>query len=242
MQAAGVEVWTARPQTLTQADCRHLEAVLDDEERQRARRLLHPADRRAWRVAHALLRIALGSALGAPPEALRLQVAASGRPWLRCPPDMAGAVPAFSLTHCREFVACALSAQGAVGIDVEPVRDGVSRALLEPWMQPWPGDDLLDFYRQWTALEACRKASGAGLSAPHPRIALSARDDGSLAVLALPGLRFTGLMVRQLPTPDGLVLSVACPPDAHVRVLDLQGMGPDPGRTDNNATRDHERN
>lgn len=229
MQAAGVEVWTARPQTLGEDDCQRLEALLDDDERHRAGCLQQVADRRAWCVAHALQRIALGAALGAEPDALRLDAAPNGRPRLRCPPDMADEVPAFSLTHCREFVACALSRAGAVGVDVEPVRDGVVPALLEPWMRPLPGEGLTLFYRQWTALEAYRKACGMGLSDPHPRIALALRDDGGMTVLHAQGDRPTGLVTWQLPAPDGLVLTLACSPAAPVRLLDLQGLGPQPG-------------
>ncbi len=224
MQSAAVDVWTARPPLLADGDCAHLAALLDDGERERAAALQLEPDRRAWGVAHALQRLALGTATGADPRDLRFATGPHGRPLLH-----GAAAPAFSLAHCREFVACAVAPPGGVvGVDVEAIRDGVGPELLEPFMDPLQGDGLALFYLQWTALEAYWKARGLGLSAAHPRIALEPLDGGGHAVLEASGGRRTGLVAWQLPAPDGLVLSVACDEAARVRLLALEALGPQP--------------
>lgn len=224
MHSAAVDVWTARPPMLADADCVQLAALLDEAERDRAQALQLEPDRRAWTVAHALQRLALGTAVGADPRDLRFAAGPHGRPLLQD-----DAAPAFSLAHCRALVACAVAPHGGVvGVDVEAIRDGVGPELLEPFMQPLQGGGLELFYLQWTALEAYWKARGLGLSAAHPRIALEPLEGGGHAVLEASGGRRTGLVAWQLPAPDGLVLSVACDESARVRLLALDALGPQP--------------
>jgi 4'-phosphopantetheinyl transferase len=89
-----ISLFWALPQAITPRE----EAVcllrLDDGERSRAARFRVAADRTAYVAGHALLRSAL---------------AGRGRSY-------------FSLSHVRTCVACAVSDEGAVGIDVEDVR------------------------------------------------------------------------------------------------------------------------
>ncbi|RYY96603.1 MAG: hypothetical protein EOO24_20960 [Comamonadaceae bacterium] len=221
MQFEGVEVWTARPEALGQVACGELEKLLDAEERMRCSRLRFPADRRAFIAAHAMRRMALGLALEVDPADLRFGIGAHGCPVLL---DHGTATPAFSLTRSRGLVACALSLEGRVGIDVESVFDEPDGTLLEPFVTP--SVEAQDFYLQWTALEAFWKARGLGLSASHPRIALRPLDGESLYEVVYGDDRASaGMVVIQLPAPAGHVLSLACDTPSDVRLIELDGLG-----------------
>lgn len=226
MHAGGLEVWTARPAALGCAACEALGRLLDAEERERATKLRFEDDRRAFVVAHGMRRMALGLALAVDPADLRFGTGAHGEPLLVSP---AGRTPAFSLTRSREFVAFALSGDGAVGIDVEPVRDGVDASLLERYMDA--GEPLVDdedFYARWTALEAFWKARGLGLSGSHPRIALQPNETGALDVLFGVDGQAAGAVVMRLPAPDTHVLSLACDSVQPVRLVEFEALAAAP--------------
>jgi phosphopantetheinyl transferase len=225
MQCDGVEVWTARPEALGVAACDELEVLLDAEERMRCSRLRFPADRRAFIAAHAVRRMALGLALEVDPSELRFGTGQHGCPMLLGHGD---AAPSFSLTRSRGLVACALSREGRVGIDVESVFDEPDGTLLEPFVTP--STEAQDFYLQWTALEAFWKARGLGLAAGHPRIALRPVDGESLYEVVYGDSRQSaGMVVIRLPAPAGHVLSLACEHPSTVRVVELDGLAADPG-------------
>jgi 4'-phosphopantetheinyl transferase len=223
---SGVEVWTARPDGLGCGACAELAALLDPAERERAAQFRFDADRRAFVVAHAMRRIALGLALAVDPQDLRFTTGPHGQPLLL---DFEDRAPSFSLTRSRGFVAFALSGEGVVGIDVEAERDGADPALLEPYMHLQDPDGAgLDFYAQWTAIEAFWKARGLGLSAGNPRISLHAVGDDCFEVLLGDGLQSAGMVVIRLPAADGYVLSLACGEVSSVRIVELDSLAPAP--------------
>lgn len=224
MQCDGVEVWTARPQALGLAFCDELERLLDAEERMRCSRLRFPADRRAFIAAHALRRLALGLALQVDASELRFGTGQHGCPVLLGHDNP----PSFSLTRSRGFVACALSREGSVGIDVEAVYDQPDGTLLEPFVTP--STEAQDFYLQWTALEAFWKARGLGLADGHPRIALRPVDGESLyEVIYGDSRQSAGMVVIRLQAPAGHVLSLACENPSTVRLVELDALAADPG-------------
>lgn len=127
-----------------------------------------PAERRAqlqrWPAAAArrsllgnrLLRMALQRS-GLDAAAAGLHYPTRGKPTLALPVD-------FSISHCEGWIVCALSTQGAVGIDIEklgPVRAAEFRLYLSPRERAWAGDDPLRFYTLWTRKEAVAKAAGS---------------------------------------------------------------------------------
>lgn len=91
----------------------------------------------------------------------------------------------FSLSHCVGRVACALSSEGPVGVDVE-VLAGVRAAefmrYLDADERAWAGRSARRFASLWTRKEAVVKAGGSdGLRAlPGVRT----RPEGTLAILA----------------------------------------------------------
>jgi len=223
----GVQVWTANPDGLGCAACQAFAGMLDPMERERASRLQFDSDRRAFVVAHAMRRMALGLALGIDPQEVRFGSGPHGQPLLL---GNGGDAPFFSLTRSRGLVAVAVDWRGPVGIDVELLRDGVDAGLLEAYMdhgeQP-PQDDEA-FYAHWTALEAYWKARGLGLSTSHPRIALRPCGDGCLEVLVGEARSASGLVVMRMPGPATHVLSLACTQAAPVQWVELEALAPRP--------------
>lgn len=177
-------------------------AALSDEERQRAARLVFEEDRLAYIAAHHLLRVTLAPLLGTAPEAIEMSSGPGGRPELAGP---ASAKVSFNLSHTRGLVACAVSFDTVVGVDVELVRDlpdvaALARSTLAPAElheldRIPPASRSRAFLRRWTIKEAYAKATGRGLSLPLTAISLRAADTATPTVqdaetgMALPGVR-----------------------------------------------------
>jgi 4'-phosphopantetheinyl transferase len=88
-----------------------------------------------------------------------------GRPFLDRGPD-------FNISHSGEYVVCAVTASGKVGIDIEKMRP-VELADFEKcmtagqWKEIVASDNRLSlFYYYWTIKESVTKADGRGLSLP----------------------------------------------------------------------------
>lgn len=191
MGSGDIEVWTARPLELAAQTVDMLQEWLDSSELARAARFRLPADRRSYTVAHALQRWLLGRALGCEPAAVQLAQGKSGKPVLLNP--RAGPRPFFNLSHTREAVACAVSHNHPVGLDLESLRPvgGVDSSLLEPFIAQLPlhleaTQDVAARSRQllllWTALEAYWKAHGDGLAVGRPRLAVRRTPDAVLEI------------------------------------------------------------
>ena len=144
--------------------------VLDAEERARAARFAFDADRDAFVAAHALLRTALGAALGISSAAVRFTRAPGGRPELA---GIAAREITFSLTHTRTLVACAVGPAVPLGIDAEAEADtSPDETLLPSCCTPReraylerldPDCRTRAFAQMWTAKEALLKALGVGM-------------------------------------------------------------------------------
>ncbi|GAA0467677.1 hypothetical protein Ade02nite_88470 [Paractinoplanes deccanensis] len=163
MSGAAVAVVTvARPAGAERVD--RLAATLPPHERQRAAR--YDGHRRAEFVAgRVLARRLLAAELGCAPADVPLTVAPAGRP------GVAGDPVTFSVAHAAGLVAVAVSADGAVGIDLEsadrpPAAVAWSCSPDERrWLAALPrADRRAGFMRLWTRKEACVKATGAGIN------------------------------------------------------------------------------
>jgi 4'-phosphopantetheinyl transferase len=84
-----------------------------------------------------------------------------------------GRGPHFNLSHCNGLVACALSHEVPLGVDVEPVDRSAPLDLAEhyfaaderAWLFGLPATQRqLGFFRLWTMKEAVIKATGKGVS------------------------------------------------------------------------------
>ncbi|MFJ7909752.1 4'-phosphopantetheinyl transferase family protein [Kitasatospora sp. NPDC096204] len=166
-----VEVWTVPLDTAPGPAPPVLGALLDDEERARARRLPDPIRRSRFVTAHAALRTVVGSRVGRPPEAVRFTRGPNGKP-----------EPAYgnglfvSLSHSHGIALVALAAR-PVGVDVElPAGASVATRIAERCFPPdefravaaapagrGPDGRAAVFARLWTRKEACVKAEGGRL-------------------------------------------------------------------------------
>jgi 4'-phosphopantetheinyl transferase len=176
MQAFEVRVWTASVADAALDDWRSLSSVLDAAELARSLQFRFEADRRAYVLAHALRRCALGQELGRDPAALGFSHTGQGRPELVEP---ASRPIFFSHSRTRGQVAFATSFDSPIGIDLEAMRaDAADPALLQAFIDTPAAKEggeaaaptTEQFYFYWTALEAFWKAMGTGLADANPKI------------------------------------------------------------------------
>jgi 4'-phosphopantetheinyl transferase len=149
-------------------------ALLCDAERARYARFVLERDRDAFLLAHALLRMTLSRHATVSPEQWRFRALDQGRPEIAEP----NTVPRlrFNLSHTAQLVACVVTAERDVGIDVECVRDGrfVERVanrcfsrLEREALSLVPRRNRAEvFFDYWTLKESYVKARGLGLAAP----------------------------------------------------------------------------
>ncbi|MFS2024752.1 4'-phosphopantetheinyl transferase family protein [Massilia sp. GER05] len=136
-------------------------AMLDDSERQRLARFVRRERRNQFIAGRVLARRTLGAVLGVAPEAVRLVERPGAAPALAMP---AAGAAGFSISHSGLWIACAASATGRVGLDVEVVDPARDIAVLAPYafdasQQAWlaarpTATRVSDFYRAWSTLEA----------------------------------------------------------------------------------------
>lgn len=91
----------------------------------------------------------------------------------------------FNIAHSEEYVVCALTDKGRVGIDIEKIKlieleDFKDHITFEQWktIKESP-NQLKKFYELWTVLESVIKADGKGMSIPL----LDIHTDGKEAIV-----------------------------------------------------------
>lgn len=159
---------------LPPAALEHLEAVLSDDERERASRFHYIRHRRAFIAAHAALRMILSFYLEAEPEVLRFRLGTHGKPTLDSRPSDPPVT--FNLTHSHTMALVAVAWGREVGVDVEWMRPELanmhvaeqffSEVELERLYALGRGAQVQGFFNCWTRKEAYVKARGEGLSMP----------------------------------------------------------------------------
>lgn len=158
--------------------------ILDTRERERVLRQRRPADRSGLTLAYALHRLLLSRITDVPVGHVPLARDTQGRPVLE---SMAIDT---SLSHSDGYVAVAVSADGPVGVDIEPVH----RAAVMPEIagrichgdeslrmaahdETTRGRALLDL---WVRKEAFLKAAGVGLAREMDTFALAEGETHAL--------------------------------------------------------------
>jgi len=168
-------------------------ALLDEEEQARANRFVHERDRRSYVAAHALLRTVLQRLAGRPAPTWRFEAGPKGKPELH--PDHGLAHLRFNISHTHGAVACAMTLDHAIGVDIEETGRTVemldiARSHFAPTefaLFDVPDADHRDlFFRLWTLKEAYIKAHGDGLSLPLQQFSFSLE---SLSIAFEPELR-----------------------------------------------------
>ena len=138
---------------------------LSPQELARYRRFLRPQRQRQFLLGRALLRTLLGQALALPAASIVLEE----RPG-QAPLAPAGA-PHFSLSHSGHWIACTLSEQIAVGLDIEVMdqerdlpalaRQAFGDAVAEGLAAMAHAEQVASFYRRWSEYEARYKLGAA---------------------------------------------------------------------------------
>jgi 4'-phosphopantetheinyl transferase len=188
-----VNVWYVRVDAASGAAALDLAPrLLSAAEEGRSAKFAFERDRRAYRAAHALLRLALSRKAGVPPETWRFRTEAGGRPEIAGSEQRFGL--RFSLSHTAGLAVCAVTAGSAIGVDAEgfgprtPLevatrhfaeRERGDVAALPAERQPER------FTEYWTLKEAFLKATGLGITYPLDRISFTLAGKAGVEV-ALP--------------------------------------------------------
>jgi 4'-phosphopantetheinyl transferase len=200
--------------------------MLGPEERIRADTSTDPRDARRRAAASVLLRCVVASFVGQRPQEVTVT-----RRCLHCRsphgrPEVPGTRLWVSLSHAGDRVAVAVSAGGAVGVDVEAPRPRpLNRALLRRALTTAEQEHLLgvprdrrklEFLRAWTAKEAILKATGEGLPGGLLRLELDLRTT-PVRLRSWAGSSARASAVRLVELDPG---------GAHVATLAAIGAGP----------------
>ena len=147
-------------------------ACLSTDEEARAARFAFADDRRDFIAAHALLRHTLSAHAPRDPQAWTFSLGAHGKPVLVEASDERPALT-FNLSHTRGLVACVVSRNVDVGIDVE--RTGQNADALDIARERFSSKEVsalqqcdttaraARFVELWTLKEAYAKATGTGV-------------------------------------------------------------------------------
>jgi len=165
-----VHVWLLRLE-LEENAINTLGSLLDSEEQERVARFEVSSARRQFVASRSFLRIVLGKYLGVDASQVKFRSASHGKP------ELAGnAAIDFNLSHTEGLTAIAATRVGAVGIDVERIRDQADTLDLADrffskkeaeWIRSRTEQErITSFFACWTAKEAYVKARGGGLSIP----------------------------------------------------------------------------
>ena len=221
LPAAGhVHVWRVR---LHESDAPGDVALLSKEEQDRAARFLSEAARRRFVVGRVALRTLLAYYMGVTSSALRLLIAAQGKPTLAAPqtdPPLH-----FNLSHSDHLVVQAFAVGRPVGIDVEvatPLSDleavaarFFAHAEVTALAALPPAQRGFAFYRIWTRKEAWIKLRGGGLAIPLASFSVSAGEQAAL--LAVDGVADAGRrwalvdLSAEMGAPAALAVEGAAP-------------------------------
>ena len=173
---------------VTDAELQRLRGWLSPGEMARHQRFVRAYRQRQFVVGRVLLRMALGRLLGVTPQEIRLEEQVGKAPRLAAP-VLKGVQPGFSIAHSGRWVACAVSAHTALGLDIE-MKDGTrdldalaAQAFDSGEMSQWarlqglPDEQRVEgFYRLWSEKEARfkRGVTGGGhcLVLPHPELSM----------------------------------------------------------------------
>jgi 4'-phosphopantetheinyl transferase len=191
-----IQVWRTRAEAAAGSELGEtLWSLLTDEEFERAKRYVFPANRQEFVAGRALVRLVLGRTLDIPPGEVAFRRGPFGKPELDR--RQSAARIHFNVSHSAGLVVAAFSLQCEVGVDVEPasrvISPSVQRRVFTPrelrsWQLLPLGQQREAATARWTLKEAYLKARGDGLNLPlldfefdelqgQPRIRFSASID-----------------------------------------------------------------
>ncbi len=197
----GIDLWLAPTDLARDEDAAHrYRELLTPEERDSCQAFHHEVDRRRALLTRALVRTTLSRYAPVDPQAWRFEREEHERPVIAAP---TGTRLCFNLSHTRELVACAVTLDAHIGVDIE--REEQHPDLADLAREVFSAPELLAFrklgeperrerfYAIWTLKESYLKARGLGLGLSprslefdldtpgcvRARFAADARDDPS---------------------------------------------------------------
>jgi 4'-phosphopantetheinyl transferase len=169
--------------------------MLSPEEQTRTARFHFERDRNRFAVGRGWLRQLLGQYLSAPPDRIKFEYGARGKPSLS--PSATSSLLHFNLAHSGGLAVLALTRLCPVGIDVEQIRPlNDVDAIAERFFSPRENISLQAvaaaqktsaFFHLWTRKEAWLKATGEGIGESLNRVEVSFLPDEPARLLSLFG-------------------------------------------------------
>jgi 4'-phosphopantetheinyl transferase len=218
LDRASIHLWHASPQALA-SELPRLSDLLSADEADRRARFHFEADRGDFTFARGMLRTLLAAYLKTDPRELRFRYSEYGKPSLATPdaaPDLR-----FNLSHTQGAVVLAICRQGAIGVDIERVREDFNvQEIAARFFSPAEQLALVSlpeaeqrhaFFHCWTRKEAFLKARGHGLSFPLERFDVSiGSGETEVRLTTRPDpAEAQRWQILQAPAPDGCVAAVA---------------------------------
>jgi 4'-phosphopantetheinyl transferase len=201
--AGEVHVWSL-PLDINQSASASVAEFLSPDERTRADRFQFEVHRNRFVVGRGLLRVILARYCDVPPERLRFNYGANGKPELTPGQGARRAAGAlhFNLAHSEGVGVLAVTQSGPVGVDVEQVRTLLEfkelvgrffslREAAEFSTLPWEHQPAA-FFSLWTRKEALLKAMGEGIARSLNQVEVSFLPGEPARVLSLPAGRWAG--------------------------------------------------
>jgi 4'-phosphopantetheinyl transferase len=180
--ASSVTVWLADARSVDPDALATYRAWLGEGERMRMECFVRDVRRQQFLIGRGLLRQGLGRVLGVAPSEVVLEERPGQAPRL-C--GVGSGVAEFSLSHSGPWIACAVSADTAVGVDIEAIdlrRDVLSLAQAAfsaeqcAWLSARPeADRARAFYELWSLAEARIKLNAEPQDSyvlPHPALSI----------------------------------------------------------------------
>jgi 4'-phosphopantetheinyl transferase len=184
-----VQIWYRQPESMTDAAVNAAAATLSADECARRDRFHFANDRRDYIVAHDLLRRSLSIYAHIIPNRWQFLAGAHGKPFISAPAQ----ILRFNLSRTRGLVACAVTRDMHVGIDVERMDRAVEVDLLAARYFSDSEIAALEraagnarFFELWTMKEAFIKAVGVGLSQPLNTVSFDLDENEPLIHFAAP--------------------------------------------------------
>lgn len=166
-----VHLWYTSPSTM-QFDAAAFQIMLSADEAERMARFHFERDQNNFLFARGMLRILLGSYLGAPPAGLCFAYSSHGKPSLASSPEQLQ----FNLSHSGGKVLIGFTQGRRIGVDIEEIRRDLELLdVAERFFSSAENEALglvpesgrhQAFFSCWTRKEAFVKAKGEGLSCP----------------------------------------------------------------------------
>lgn len=186
---AAAWLWMVDVHSVPAAVLRRYQGWLSPAEAARWRRFVRAERQRQFVIGRGLLRTALGRLLEVAPQDIDLEERAGQAPRL----VGYDSLPGISISHSGRWVACAVSAHSALGLDIE-MKDAsrdlaalAQQAFDAPALARWdalPAPQRVDgFYALWSEQEARFKLGAAGhcVALAHPELAVALCSAAPLA-------------------------------------------------------------